>query len=380
MTDKSANHAAHQNRNLTLFSQLFEPQSSTYTYIVGDAVSGDVVLIDPVLDTIDRDLKLLEELSATHGAKLKYVIDTHVHADHVTAAGEIRKRLGVKTAICSAAGIGCADIALKDGDRLNLGAREMRVMATPGHTNTCMCFHFDDMVFTGDTLLIRGNGRTDFQDGSASTLYDSIQKKLFALPPETKVFPGHDYRGFTQSTIALEKAFNPRIGGGKSKAEFESIMSELKLDLPKKIHEAVPANMACGNLNTGAQVMKGNTKMSASVQSTPFQSKLIDGIPHVSPAETRALIGKVRMIDVRRPDEYAGELGHVDGAELVTLGPDLEKFLDGGNREEPIIFICRSGGRSGGATSASIAKGYKTTANMTGGMLAWNEQKLPTIK
>lgn len=231
-------------RASSLFYQLFEHESSTYTYLIADPSTKEAALIDPVLETVDRDLKLVEELGLT----LKYVLDTHVHADHITGAGEIRARTGAKSAVSEGAHVGCVDISLCDGDDLFLGGLKITAVATPGHTDSCMSFIFDGRVFTGDTLLIRGTGRTDFQQGSSEKLYQSVHEKLFKLPDETQVYPAHDYRGQTVSTIGLEKKFNPRLGAGKSKEEFIKIMSELKLANPKKIHEAVPANLACGKV------------------------------------------------------------------------------------------------------------------------------------
>lgn len=227
-----------------IFSQLFESESSTYTYIIADAVTKEAAIIDPVIETIERDLKLISEL----GLKLKYILDTHVHADHITAAGEIRNRTGAKSCLSSAAGVDCIDISLQDGQELFLGDKKIKALSTPGHTNSCMSFFFEDKVFTGDALLIRGNGRTDFQQGSASALYESIHRKLFSLPASTAVYPGHDYKGQTASTIGMEIKFNPRLGEGHSKEEFIQTMSQLKLGDPKKIHEALPANMACGKV------------------------------------------------------------------------------------------------------------------------------------
>jgi glyoxylase-like metal-dependent hydrolase (beta-lactamase superfamily II) len=224
------------------FYQLFDSETSTYTYLLGDNTSREAILIDPVFEQVDRDLRLVEEL----GLKLVWVLDTHVHADHVTGAGEIRKRTGCKTALSEGAGVECADRALRDGDELKLGDKCVRVLATPGHTNSCMSFFYDGMVFTGDALTIRGAGRTDFQQGSPERLFDSINSRLYTLPDNTKVYPGHDYRGQTVSTIGMEKRFNSRISAAHSKAEFVKIMTELNLPMPKKIREAVPANLACG--------------------------------------------------------------------------------------------------------------------------------------
>lgn len=224
-----------------IFRQLFDHDTWTYTYLLADAETHEAVLIDTVREQVPRDLQLLEEL----GLKLKYVLDTHVHADHVTGAEEIRRATGAMTGVGAAAEVACADLALKEGDEVPFGRFRLKVLATPGHTNGCLSYFLGDRVFTGDALFVRGTGRTDFQQGSPERLYDSIQK-LFALPPETRVYPGHDYRGMTVSTIGEEKRFNPRAGGGRGKEEFVAIMKSLKLAMPKKIHMAVPANLQCG--------------------------------------------------------------------------------------------------------------------------------------
>ena len=231
-------------KNETIFFQLFEHESFTYTYIIGDNKTKEAAIIDPVIETIERDLKLLKELEL----KLIYVLDTHVHADHITASDEIRKRTGAKTAISAIAGLDCADVLLEDGQELKLGNKILKSIATPGHTNSCMSFYFEGRIFTGDTLLIRGSGRTDFQQGSSEKLYQSVHQKLFLLPNETLVYPAHDYSGFTSSTIGLEKKYNPRLGESKSMDDLKKIMSELKLSYPKKIEQALPANLKCGKI------------------------------------------------------------------------------------------------------------------------------------
>lgn len=361
-TESAEVHKGVAMRSDVVFHQLFEAESSTYTYIIADVNSKEAAIIDPVLETVDRDLKLIEEL----GLRLVYVLDTHIHADHVTGAGEIRKRTKAKTAVSREAAVDCVDIPLEDGQELLLGSRKIQVIATPGHTNTCMTYFFEGMLFTGDALLIRGCGRTDFQQGSSDKLFESVHETLFKLPEETLVYPGHDYRGHTSSTIGLEKKFNPRLGGRKTKEDFKKIMSELKLANPQKIHEAVPANLACGKVKNARTL----------------NPQVVDGIPeitcedvhlHSADVESR----KIRLIDVRRPDEFNAELGHIKGAELVTLGPDLMKFLETGDRSQEIVFVCRSGGRSGSAASESIKLGYKFTINMSGGMIRWNELNQP---
>lgn len=224
--------------------QLFDGETFTYTYLIADPQTKEAALIDTVKNNVDRDLSLVKEL----GLHLKHVMDTHVHADHVTGAGSIREATGVKSVLGPGTGVSCVDIELNDGQEIALGPLKIRGIHTPGHTNACMSYLTDGVVFTGDALFVRGCGRTDFQSGSASQLYESITQKLFTLPDDTLVYPGHDYRGMTVSTIGEEKQWNPRIGKGKSKEEFIKIMNELNLATPKQMHMAVPANLACGRL------------------------------------------------------------------------------------------------------------------------------------
>jgi glyoxylase-like metal-dependent hydrolase (beta-lactamase superfamily II)/rhodanese-related sulfurtransferase len=340
--------------------QLFEAQSSTYTYIIFDPKSKEAAIIDPVLETVERDLALIKEM----GLKLKYVLDTHVHADHITGAGELRRLTQAKTAISKQAKVSCCDLPLEDGEELLIGDLKIKAISTPGHTDGCMSFYFEGHVFTGDALLIRGCGRTDFQQGSSETLYHSVTQKLYKLPDDTIVYPGHDYRGFTRSTIGLEKQFNPRLNVNVSKESFIKTMAELKLAYPKKIHEALPANMACG---------KPQTKRYLHPQIT-------DGMPEVTVHHVFENRKNVTLIDVRRPDEFNGEYGHIEGAKLVTLGPDLMKYLETEDKEKEIVFICRSGNRSGQATALAQQLGFKYAANMVGGMINWNLQQLPVVR
>jgi len=223
-----------------IFRQLFDHDTWTYTYLIADKGTRQTVLIDPVLGQADRDLNLLGELKL----KLVYAIDTHVHADHVTANGYLRERTGCQTGVAGGAGVRCADIDLEDGRKLPLGGTRIEVIATPGHTDACLSFKIEDRVFTGDSLFIRGCGRTDFQSGDAGLLYDSITQRLFSLPDETLVYPGHDYHGHTVSTIAEEKRFNPRLT--MDRKTFIRYMCGLNLPDPRLIMEAVPANQSCG--------------------------------------------------------------------------------------------------------------------------------------
>lgn len=225
-----------------LFRQLFESESCTYTYLLADAQTKEAVLIDPVLETIDRDLKLIQEL----GLNLKVAVNTHCHADHITSTGLMKKRLvGLKSAISKLSGAS-ADIYLSDGDKITFGKHFLMVKETPGHTDGCVTLVTGDqsMAFTGDALLIRGCGRTDFQQGCSKRLYDSIHQKIFSLPAQCLVYPAHDYLGQTVSTVGEERKFNPRLT--KSLDEFVNIMDNLNLPKPKKIDIAVPANLVCG--------------------------------------------------------------------------------------------------------------------------------------
>jgi len=203
-------------------------------------LGGDAVLVDPVVEQVDRDLKLVEDL----GLKLKYVVNTHCHADHVTGSGLIKRKLpGVRSVIAKDSGAK-ADVHVAHGDRVEFGDAFLEVRATPGHTEGCLSYVCDNMVFTGDALLVRGCGRTDFQGGSAETLYDSVHAQIFTLPDDTVVYPAHDYKGHRSSTVGEEKRLNPRLS--KSKAEFVEIMGNLGLPYPKKIDEALPLNLVCG--------------------------------------------------------------------------------------------------------------------------------------
>lgn len=225
-----------------IFRQLFEPDTCTYTYLLGCERTGRAVLIDPVAGEVDKYIALLGESNLT----LVYTMETHVHADHVTGSSLLRERLGSKSVVHRDAGALCADLLVTDGVLLQVGGMEFTVRHTPGHTEGCVSYVMADRVFTGDALFIGGCGRTDFQQGSAGKLYDSIHGKLFILPPDTLVYPGHDYSGNTVTTIRQEMNKNPRLGGGKTREEFIAIMADLNLPYPKYIDRALPANQACG--------------------------------------------------------------------------------------------------------------------------------------
>lgn len=327
-----------------LLRQLYDHESSTYTYLLADTSAGKAALIDPVAEQIERDLALVGELGLT----LDLVLDTHVHADHVTAAGALRARTGARTA-ASARGAPCVDVPLDGGARIEFGGITLEVLATPGHTDDSLCYRVGDNLFTGDTLLIRGCGRADFQNGDARALYRSVTQTLFSLPEATVVWPGHDYNGRTSSTIGEEKRHNPRLAG-KTEEEFVAIMAALGLPPPKKLAQSVEANRACGTL--------------------PASYRDIDT---ACLAEMRE---SVAMIDVREPHEFTGELGHVPGSRLVPLATVLDVSREW-PRDHDLVIICRSGNRSGRAAQALAAAGFTRVMNLAGGMLAWNAAGLP---
>ncbi|MCB1860080.1 MAG: MBL fold metallo-hydrolase, partial [Gammaproteobacteria bacterium] len=206
--------------------QLYDRESSTYTYLIWDEETAEAALIDPVDTQVERDLRLVGEL----GLKLRYTFETHIHADHITGSGRIRESSGARTVLHRNSGADCADLLVVDGDQFSLGDQVIQVMETPGHTNTCVCYQISGVVFTGDTLLIRGCGRTDFQSGDPGKLYDSIHEKLFPLPDDTVIYPAHDYHGLPLSTIGEERAYNPRLGNNRSRRSFIELMDNLVLE------------------------------------------------------------------------------------------------------------------------------------------------------
>lgn len=332
-----------------IFHQLFEKETSTYTYLLGDSESKEAVLIDPVAEMIERDLGLVKEL----GLKLKYVLETHVHADHITAAGEIRRRTGAQIGVSAAYKMALVDLHLEEGQILTFGKNNIKIIHTPGHTSGCLTYHLNNLIFTGDALLVKGCGRTDFQEGSADQLFSSVREKLFKLSDETEIYPGHDYKGYSKSTVGAEKKFNPRLNLAISQDAFVAIMNNLNLPFPKKILEAVPANLLCG-------------------------SSFMDNVPTVNAETIFSQLNHFKLIDVRRTDEFNNELGHIPSAVLATLGPDLDKKLSMENRKREIVFVCRSGKRSADATQMAMDKGFERVYNLQGGMIRWIELKFPT--
>jgi glyoxylase-like metal-dependent hydrolase (beta-lactamase superfamily II)/rhodanese-related sulfurtransferase len=346
-----------------IFRQLFDPQSSTYTYLLGDPVAGEAVLIDTVFEQVRRDAALLAEL----GLRLVATLETHVHADHVTAAWLLRRRVGSAIAVSAGSGAEGADRYLAPGDRIAFGARYLEVRATPGHTKGCLTFVLDDrsMAFTGDCVLIRGCGRTDFQDGSSSALYRSVHEQIFSLPDDCLLYPAHDYRGLTVTSVVEERLFNPRLGGELSEGDFAVFMQNLRLAHPKKIDVAVPANLQCGR--------PANERDDDAEPHWAPLTCTFAGVWEIDPHWLEDHLGAVQILDVREPDEFTGPLGHIQGAVLVPLG-QLAQRAGELARDRPIVAVCRAGGRSAQATTILQAAGFTDIANLGGGMLRWRAQ------
>ncbi|XP_046577352.1 persulfide dioxygenase ETHE1, mitochondrial-like isoform X1 [Haliotis rubra] len=225
-----------------LFRQLLDYKSFTYTYLLADTTTNEAVIIDPVIEMVERDCQIVKDL----GLNLVYAVNTHVHADHITGTGEIKKRLPTCKSMIAQISKAVADIKLKEGDVIKFGSHQLEVRSTPGHTDGCLTYVWQQqgLAFTGDAILVRGCGRTDFQQGDPSVLYDSVHNKIFSLPDNFRLFPAHDYTGQTMTTVAEERKYNPRLT--KPKEHFIKIMEDLKLPYPKQIDRALPANMVCG--------------------------------------------------------------------------------------------------------------------------------------
>lgn len=332
--------------------QLFDPASSTYTYVLFDEASREALIIDPVDMQIERDLATLRQ----YGLKLLWTVETHAHADHITSAGQLAEMAGAKTAAPEACGITTAAVQLKHGDTLSFGNEHMVALHTPGHTGGSMSYLWHDHVFTGDTLLINGCGRTDFQSGSAEALYHSLTQVLFALPDATTVWPGHDYHGHTHSTIGTEKTSNARVAG-KTLAEFTAIMAALHLPKPKRIDEAVPAN-----LNSGLRHEAGDD---ATLTVLPAQGYAGDVAPALACQWWQA--GDAVLVDVRTDAERAW-VGFVpdtialawkqwpDMAMNAAFDEGLKAAVPAGKK---VVLLCRSGVRSIAAAKRATELGLE---------------------
>lgn len=353
---------------MLIFRQLIDYRSSTYTYLLADAASREAILIDPVFEQARRDAALIGELDL----RLLYTLETHVHADHITGAWLAKQKFGSEAVISKDSGAECADRYLVHGDRVRFGERYVCARATPGHTSGCMTFVLDDesRAFTGDCLLIRGTGRTDFQQGDAATMYRSVYSQIFTLPASCLLYPGHDYRGLTATSVAEERAFNPRLGGELSETDFVGYMENLGLAHPKQIDVAVPANVKCGR----PDVVDGATD---GPDWAPLNYTFA-GIWEIVPDWVEENARSVCILDVRERDEFEGPLGHIADALHIPLG-ELEQRVAEVPRNRPVITVCRAGGRSARATFILKTAGIEQSANLAGGMLRWRALHFPVV-
>ncbi len=348
-----------------LFRQLFDTVSSTYSYLLGDERTREAVLIDSVFERHLRDLALIRELDLN----LLATLDTHCHADHVTGAWLMRAALGSSIAASGVIGAEPIDRSLAEGDVVRFGDHALEVRSTPGHTNGCLTFVSSDrrLAFTGDCLLIRGSGRTDFQQGDPHRMWHSIRERIFSLPDECLLYPAHDYEGRTVSTVTEEKRFNPRIGGEAREEDFVGAMTNLALPHPKQLDVAVPANLRSG--------MPADGRYPAPAAWGPVVPSY-GGIFEIDPEWVAKHRADVHLLDVRSRGEVEGELGQLQGAQLLPLD-ELRARLDEVPRGKPVVVICQSGKRSALATLQLKKGGVTDVANVAGGMLRWRHLALP---
>ncbi|HUC18082.1 MAG TPA: MBL fold metallo-hydrolase [Acetobacteraceae bacterium] len=341
-----------------IFRQLFDQTSGTYSYLLASRMGGEALIIDPVLEKVDRYLQLVRELDL----RLVKAVDTHLHADHITGLGALRDRTHCITVMGERTRADVVSIRLADGDKLRIEGLSLSVLYTPGHTDDSYSFLMDDRVFTGDTLLIRGTGRTDFQNGDARAQYESIFGRLLALPEDTFVFPAHDYKGDTVSTIGEEKRYNPRLQV-KSVEEYVALMGSLNLPNPKMMDVAVPANMRVGFA----------------------QEELARRGWSVTAREAMALIGRsdIALVDLREAEERKRH-GGIAGALAVPYGELAENIGAGGVLHElalatgkSILFFCAFGERSAMAVQAARDAGLGTVRHIQGGLDAWLKEGGP---
>ncbi|MDP3877452.1 MAG: MBL fold metallo-hydrolase [Methylobacter sp.] len=363
-----------------MFKQLFDPATWTYTYLIADDVSKEAAFIDPVNTHLDTYLNLLKE----HGLTLVYSFETHVHADHITASGLLRQHTGAKTGVSKLGGAQLVDVEMSDGDVFMLGGEKIKAIATPGHTPGCTSFLWKDRLFSGDSLFIGGCGRTDFQGGDAGALYDAITQRLFTLPGETLVYPGHDYQQHWVSNIEQERSTNPRLAN-KTREQFIEIMNNLNLPKPRLIDEAVPANRYCG-LDEDERVQAVERKQSDAGVFCMMQGGGSTGpdlvtlakqtITEVNADMARNLLkeGGIALIDVREESEFAA--GHIDNALLIprgTLEFKVATVPELSDKSKAVLLYCRTGGRSALAAQTLQTLGYTNVLSLAGGFEGWNK-------
>ena len=334
-----------------IFRQLFDHESYTYTYLLGDEHSHEAVIIDPVLNKVDRYIQLFKELDL----KLVKAVDTHLHADHITGLGALRDRTRCITVMGEQSKADIISVRIKDGDRICVNGIDLEVIYTPGHTDDSYCYKLDNRLFTGDTLLIRGTGRTDFQNGNSADQYDSLFNKILTLPEDTLVYPGHDYKGDTVSTIGEEKRYNPRLQVD-SKQAYIDLMDNLGLDNPKMMDVAVPNNMRIG----------------LSQETIANKGWAVDAAQALQPRHRPDFL----FIDLRDTWEQ-NKYGRIPNS-LHLPYPDLEQALlpgaqlqDLNSQGKQLLFYCAYGERSAMAVEAAHAAGLENSVHLTGGIESW---------
>jgi len=350
-----------------IFRQLFDAETSTFTYLLADPDARDAVLIDCVFEQHLRDLALIREL----GLELRLTLETHVHADHVTGAWLMKRALDSEIALAAAAGAEGADRLLAHGDVVKVGALAIEVRGTPGHTAGCLSYVLPQhkMAFTGDALLIRGAGRTDFQQGSAKTLFYSVREQIFTLPDDFLIYPAHDYSGRGVTTVGEERAHNPRLGDGVREQDFVAYMENLGLPHPAKMDRAVPANLRCGRPDDAD-----------APPHAPDWGPVIRtfaGVWQIEPDWVHRHAAEVRVIDVREQVEVdASPMGRVPGSIVIPLS-QLRGRTDEIERDRPVVCVCPAGARSAVAAGVLEKAGFPQVANLRGGILAWRAAGLP---
>ena len=350
-----------------IFRQLFDAESSTFTYLLADEATRQGIIIDPVLDNFHRDSALVQEL----GLDLKYSIDTHVHADHITSAWLFKQHLGADIVISSHSHVRKADLYCGEGRRIEFGSRFVETRLTPGHTDGCMTLVLDDqsMAFTGDCLLVRGTGRTDFQQGDPVSMYRSISRKIFTLPDATLLWPAHDYSGRTVTSVLEEKTFNLRCGAGANEKDFVEYMNNLHLPHPDQIDQAVPANLQCGKTDD-CQLIPDSSSWA------PLHHTFA-GIEEVDPDWVNENIDQVQIVDVREESEAMDSGGCIPGTINIPLSQLLSDAADL-KPDQSVIVVCNSGILSAQGVVLLKRQGLDKVARMKGGLTAWAEKQYAT--
>lgn len=347
-----------------LFRQLFDAETGTFTYLLADVPSRQGVLVDPVFEQHSRDLSLIQEL----GIALVASLDTHAHADHVTGSWLMHQATGCAIGLAATARAENVTLPLSHGERVPFGSRHLDVRATPGHTDGCLTYVLDDhsIALTGDALLVRGCGRCDFQQGNASTLYDSITGQILSLPDHCQLYPGHDYTGRMVSSVAEERRYNARLGGEASKRDFVGFMDNMTLPHPHRIAQALPANLRSGRPRDNGP---------AAPSWAPVQRSYA-GLPELSPDWVAEHRGALTLLDVRSTEEFNGPDGRIPGSLLIPL-PELEQRRHEIPSGRPVVVLCHAGSRSALATQQLQKAGFEQVANLRGGLSRWSDEGFP---